>query len=193
MAPIINATVADPAANSYCTHDEADAYFDSRLPIVPPWVASGEAVALVMACRSLESSLFPSKLFVPASGGHDAYYRQRRTWTGLPATTTQKLAWPRTGMVDRNGNEIPSNVIPQELKDAQSEFAGQLLKTDRTLDNDVIVQGITSLRAGPVSLSFKQDGIFAQVIPDAVLNLIPPSWLTDEIITPAYGAEFDVV
>ena len=44
----------------------------------------------------------------------------------------------------------------------------------------------------PQSLSFK-DSIRAQVMPDAVLNLLPPSWYTDEIETSAYTAEFDVV
>lgn len=95
-------------------------------------------------------------------------------------------------MLDTNGNAIASGVIPQALKDAEAEFAGQLLKGDRTLDNDVIVQGVTSVRAGSVSVSFK-DTISPQVVPDAVLNMLPPSWLTDETIEPAVSADFDVV
>jgi hypothetical protein len=193
MAVTINATPADPNANSYCTHDEADTYFESRLPIVPPWVASGEAVALVMACRVLDAALRPARVFMPASGGADAYYRVRKAWSGAPATTTQKLAWPRTGMVDQNGNAIASNVIPSALKDAQAEFAGQLLKQDTTLNNDIVVQGITSVKAGPVALTFKETGIFAQVVPDAVYDLMPPSWFVDEYLEPAYHAEFDIV
>lgn len=193
MPPVINATPADPTANSYCSHDEADAYFDARLPIDPPWVASGEAVALVMACRTLDAQLRPQRVFMPATDQRDAYYRIRRTWSGSPATTTQKLAWPRKGMFDGNGNAIPEDVVPQELKEAQAELAGQLLKADRTLDNDVIVQGITEVKAGPVSLKFKESGIFAQVLPDAVLNLMPPSWFIEEYTEPATHAEFDVI
>jgi len=193
MAVTINATPADPAANSYCTHDEADAYFDARLPLVPPWVVSGEAVALVMACRTLDAQLMPHRVFVPASANSDAYYRVRKTWSGAPATTTQKLAWPRTGMFDQNGNAIASNVIPAALKDAQAEFAGQLLKQDTTLNNDVLVQGITSIKAGPVALTYKDSGFFAQVVPDAVYDLMPPSWFVDEYIEPAYTSEFNVV
>lgn len=193
MAVTINATPADPNANSYATHAEADAYFESRLPIVPPWIASGEAVALVMATRVLNAGLRPQRTYVPPAAGHDAYYRVRRTWSGTPTTTTQKLAWPRTGMKDENGNVIDSAIIPNALKEAQAEFAGQLLKADTTLNNDVLVQGITSLRAGPVSLSFKDSGVFAQVIPDAVWELMPSSWFLDEQIVPAYTAEFNVV
>jgi hypothetical protein len=95
-------------------------------------------------------------------------------------------------MYDANGNVIPSNVIPQALKEAEAEFAGQLLKGDRTLDNDVIVQGLTSVRAGSVALTFK-DSIVAQVVPDLVINLMPVSWLTDELYVPANSAQFDVV
>ena len=95
-------------------------------------------------------------------------------------------------MYDANGNAIASNVIPQDLKDAESELAGQLGNADRTLDNDVIVQGLTSIKAGSVSLSFK-DMVEAHVLPDAVWNLMPPSWFTDEIVTMAFGAQFDVV
>jgi hypothetical protein len=83
-------------------------------------------------------------------------------------------------------------VIPIELKWAESELAGQLKKADRTLDNDIIVQGITSLRAGSVHLSFK-DNIQPQVLPDAVVNMLPASWFEEEKVEPASPASFDVV
>lgn len=83
-------------------------------------------------------------------------------------------------------------VIPQALKDAQSELAAGLGTTDSTLDNDVIIQGIQSVRAGSVALTFK-DMIERHVLPDMVWNLMPPSWFTEEIIEQANQAEFDVV
>ena len=72
-----------------------------------------------------------------------------------------------------------------------SEFAGQLKKGDRSLDNDVIVQGLTSVKAGSVSLSFK-DMILPQVMPDAVLNMMPDSWFTSEVYEPANPAFIEV-
>lgn len=83
------------------------------------------------------------------------------------------------------------SIIPQALKDSESEFAGQLLKQDFTLNNDVIVQGLTSVKAGSVALTFKQQ-IFKQTIPDAVLELLDPGWLTDELIEQANPAFIDV-
>ena len=253
---VIVATAGAANANSYETYSEANTYFDERIPITPPWVASGNEAYLIYATRTLDALAQPFKVLIPAQNGEPAYYRVRRQWTGSPASSTQKLAWPRAGMYDMNGNpldigaavsaaasavivtdsphgktsgdevflfqsnttptvngarivtvlsatsfSIPVTVtvggscrvtwIPSDLKAAESELAGSFLKGDRTLDNDVVVQGLTSLRAGSVSLGFK-DNIVAQVIPDAVYNLMPLSWLTDELYEPALAAIFEV-
>jgi hypothetical protein len=189
--PTIIATAGGATSNSYETLAEASTYFDERLPLPTPWIASGDTSirALIMATRVLDAMAQPYKTFMPGEG---AYFIQRKKWTGAPATTTQRLAWPRTGMYDSNGNLIASDVIPQALKDAESELAGQLIIADTTLDNDITVQGITSIKAGSVSLSFKEM-IEQHVLPSAVLNLMPPSWLTDEEITYPTTALFEVI
>ena len=194
--PTIDATVGGVASNSFELQSEADAYFDSRLPLTPPWLTSGanNAVALIMATRVLSSLAVPHRRLIR---GDKSYYVTSRQWTGAPATATQALPWPRTGMFDRLGRAIPADVIPQELKDAESELAGQLLKSDTTLDNDVSVQGISSVRAGSVSVTFK-DSMSAtdtHFLPNAVWLLMPDSWFTDELIVLAgYGvAEFEVL
>lgn len=193
MAVTIVETPGAANANSFEALAEAKVYFASRIPIAE-WTDASDAeksVFLVMATRTLVAILSArQEMFRNAAGV--TYRRTTRTWTGLPTTTTQALPWPRTGMYNRNGGEIASNVIPQELKDAESELAGQLAKGDRTLDNDVIVQGLTSVKAASVSLTFK-DLIEAKVIPDAVWNLLVPSWLTEEVNVPALSAMFDVV
>jgi hypothetical protein len=189
----IDATVAGANANSYATIAEANAYFESRLALASPWEDYSDdekTRLLIMAARLLDAMAQPVKTLIARNGSD--YYRVRPQWTGAAATTTQVMAWPRTGMFDQNGNEILSTIIPQTLKNVQSEFAGQLGLGDRSLDNPVIVQGLTSLKAGSVSLSFK-DSIMPQVIPDAVYNLMPISWLTEELYEPAQRAEFGVI
>jgi hypothetical protein len=191
MATLV-ATPGAADANSYETLAEALAYFETR-SAVPGWEnADDQEVLLMMGTRVLDAMARPRKTFVPASANMAAHYITRRTWTGAPATSTQKLAWPRTGMYDANGNAIASNIIPQDLKDALSELAGALGTSDSTVDNDVIVQGLTSVKAGSVALTFK-DMIERRVLPDMVWDLMPPSWFTDEVITPAWPALFDVV
>lgn len=190
--PTIDATVGGAASNSYELLSDANTYFDERLPLATPWVASGDATirALIMATRVLDAMSSAHRV-LRRVGNADFYYTSRR-WTGAPATATQRLAWPRIGMFDAAGNAIPSTVIPQALKDAESELAGQLLMADTTLDNVIAVSGITSVKAGSVSVSFKND-IAAHVLPDAVLNLMPPSWFFDELVEPGLRAQFNII
>lgn len=192
MTLVLVATPGAANANSYLTVVEANAYFESRLPLSPTeWDdVDSKDILLVMATRVLDKILTPYKSLITLNGQN--YYRVRPAWTGIAATAVQRLCWPRTGMFDQNNNVIASNVIPQDLKDATAELAGQLGNGDRTLDNDVIVQGIKSLKAGSVALTFG-DGLTPQVIPDAVYNLLVNSWMTDELYEPALSAIFDVI
>jgi len=185
MAVTIVATPGAVNANSYLTTAEDDAYQASRLHAGSKPTADNQARALVTATRLIDAHYsWAGESAAIAKGEKIAY-----AWTGSPASETQALCWPRTGMYTRNGFVIASGEIPQALKDAVSEFAHQLLVSDRTLDNEVSAQGITSLRAGPVSLSFK-DTIEAKVIPDAVHNLLVPSWYTNVIDS---GADFELL
>jgi len=201
VALTIEATPGHAAANSYGTLAEADLYFEARVPLATPWpTGTGEPkkAALIMATRVLDSfAVARKRLHRDKAGGPKGYpyYITSRAWTGTVATATQALAWGREGMFDRLGRAIPSTgstSIPQSLKEAQFELAGQLLIVDRTLDNDVSLQGITSVRAGSVAVTFKEM-IERQVLPDAVMELLVPSWLTDEVITPALRASLSAM
>lgn len=192
MPLILNATPGASDANSYLTLLEAKDYFAMRLPLAGWDDADNQSMLLIMATRILDAISSPLKTLMPPLGRAGAYYRVRPEWTGKAATTTQRLAWPRIGMFDRNGNPIDPAVIPLDLKYAVAEFAGQLGVADRTLDNDVIVQGLTAIRAGSVSLSFASD-ITPQVLPDAVYNLMPLSWLTDELYQAVQSASFEML
>lgn len=169
-------------ANSFITLAEYAYYWERRSPLDPPVTLTGDVAArnVIMATRVLSTMVVARKTIRWDRNGNPYYYTSR-TWTGEISTETQALPWGREGMYDRMDRVIASNIIPQELKDATAELAGQLEANDRTLDNDIIVQGITSVKAGSVALTFKEQ-IEAQVLPDAVVNLLVPGWLTDEII-----------
>lgn len=171
-------------ANSFVTLAEYAYYHERRIPLDPPVTTSGDTAArsVIMATRIL-SRMVALKRTLRWDRAGKPYYYTSRTWTGAVATSTQVLAWPRTGMYDRFGREIADDTIPADLKDATSELGGQLESlADRTLDNDVAAQGITRIKAGSVELEFK-DLIEAQILPDAVLSLLAPSWLTDEQVS----------
>jgi len=180
--PTVVATPGTADANSYGTVEEADDYFDSRVAIEPAWVdidPDVKAALLINATRILDALNVARRTIRSSPKGY--YYYTSRAWTGLIATNEQALAWPRVGMFDRLGRPIASDVVPIELKQAEFELAGALAGGDRTLDNPVALQGITSVKAGSVAVTFK-DSIQLQILPEMVLNLLPPSWLTDELI-----------
>lgn len=192
MPVTLVATPGDASANSYLTALEFLAYLETAYDPNEVTDALDDEPTLIMATRLMEALYSPSRRLVrPAQG--EPYYLVRPTWTGAPATALQRLLWPRSGMFGRTGVAIPEDVIPQELKDATAELARQLKKGDRMLDNDVAVQGITAVRAGSVSVNFKNEIDVMKAIPDIVFSLLVPSWLTDELYESANPALFDVV
>lgn len=195
--PVLDATPAGSAANSYETVAEADVYFSGRLPLDPAWEDNDtdtKTMLLIMGTRTLDAAFRGQRILVPATGSVPAYWKVGRKWNGSASTSTQKLAWPRIGLFHDNGAAIGANEIPWELKDAESELAGQLGIRDRTLDNPIIAQGITSAKAGSASVTFRDSSaIFPFTIPQAVLDLIPPSWYTEEWIEPVEQFDFATV
>jgi hypothetical protein len=188
MAVTIVHEAGSPTANSYNSEAEMVAYFSARLPLVPPWSDAADPTAvMVMATRLLDSMAVARRVlrFDRAT----PYYVISRALTGSIATSTQALAWPRDGMLDRLGRAIPNTVIPVELKESHAELSGQLLAADRTLDNAADAAGIEAVKAGSVEVKFRAY-IEARVLPDAVWALMPDSWFTPEIYSPARQATF---
>lgn len=156
----IDTTVGGADSNSYASVAEADDYHEFHL-YGSAWndaTTPEKESALVMATRLL-----------------DAY----TCFVGNAASETQRLKWPRSGMLNRNGFGIPEDVIPDELKDAQIELARLLLVSDLTAQNAASAQGLTKIKAGPIELTFK-DEISVTVVPDGVTSLLVPSWLCEE-------------
>ena len=157
--PVIDVTPFSLTANSYATVAEADTYHDAHL-YADTWTAMTTAektVALIMATRILDYKV---------------------EWAHYPTKERelQILQWPRTGLVDLDGfSTVDEDTIPQRMKEVTAEYARQLKDSDRTADSDVETQGISSITAGPISLSFTGD-VKAKVVPDSVVQMIPTWW-----------------
>jgi hypothetical protein len=116
----LNSTAGDAAAESYFSLAEATTYFTNRG--VTAW--TGTDAVKEQAARKGTSYL-------------DNAYRNR--WKGYRTAQTQALAWPRVGstffvygIVDEDGFEIPTNVVPDQIKRAAMEAA--LLSMSVTLE-----------------------------------------------------------
>jgi hypothetical protein len=152
-------TVGAANANAYVSRADADQYhLDRPEPTGGAWssFSSGQKDAAILWATKLMDALWE--------------------WNGTVTDYVQALLWPRAGLSKRSGDALPINAIPVELAQATAEFARQLAAADRAADSDVETQGITSLKAGSVELTFRESGIYAKVVPDAVVNLIPREW-----------------
>ena len=107
MAPTLNCTLGDPAANSYICLDEAEE-IAANIPGGDEWIAlpEDEKVFSLIAATSLLETL---------------QYR------GEVCSTTQRLKWPRTG-VDCEGRPFDCTAIPYKVKEATVMLAMQMAK-----------------------------------------------------------------
>jgi len=95
------------------------------------------------------------------------------TWYGQRATKDQALEWPRYGVVDRDGWQFDSNIVPEFLKRATAELALYLLREDTTVNPETL--GFKEISVGSLRLvvdSIDRDKFGA--LPDAVLVIVEP-------------------
>lgn len=78
------------------------------------------------------------------------------SWQGYRTNgRNQSLAWPRAGVVDREGYGIDSDEIPQEIKDACCELALRELVTPGTLTPDLIAgDSVKREKVGPLEVEY---------------------------------------
>ena len=160
----LDATVGGANANSYVTVAEAAAYYLTHL-YSSAWTTltnEQKEAALISATRVLDAN---------------------QCFTGVPASETQALVWPRAGMFNRNGVAIPENVIPTELKYAVFELALNLVAQNVTVMTSVQAQGLTKLKAGPVELGWAVASTESfTVLGPNVVNFLVPSWMCEETV-----------
>lgn len=151
-------TAGSPTANAYISRAEADQYHEDRPAVGTTWSSAttdNKDKAILWATRLLDDSF---------------------CWYGTVHVDTQRLLWPRAGLLKKNTwGALDHETIPEEIKFATAEFARQLLVADRAGDSDVETQGIKSLKAGSVALEFR-DNVVAKVVPDVVVKMIPEHW-----------------
>ena len=158
---------------SYVDDAYADNYFAQQSVYAGPWVSSTVSVrraALVHASRLLDSSY---------------------TFIGRKATQSQVREWPRVayyyggsrsggfddylayGLVDKDYYYIPSNVVPQAVKEATCELAKELLSSDR--EDLQETAAVKEIKVGEVEVKFDESTTVSSrptVVPDVVENLL---------------------
>lgn len=141
MSLIVEDGTIVEGANSGLSVADADAYHAARgntdWTSVPSSPDQEKAAALIRATAAI-----------------DAKYRSRFPGTKV-AGRDQGIQWPRTDAYDADGNEIASDEIPQEYKDAIAEAALRELVEAGSMLPDLERGGqIKSLRAGSVAIEY---------------------------------------
>lgn len=147
-------TAGSATANSYASVAELDAYAENRLPVAAAFATASDELkeaALIAAARGIDANI---------------------DWTGVATVPeTQAMTWPRAGMLNRNKYAIANTVIPVDLKNAQCEFAYQLIAgADKVSDDDAAAKGVASLKAGSVAIGFQTVNTATEESVDMILR-----------------------
>jgi hypothetical protein len=151
MPVTLDATVGGANANSYATVAEGTTYAEHR-PYFENWTGATEdeqKQALIRATQLLDVHV---------------------QFDGVQASSVQALQLPRTGLKDRNGYGIASNVLPVEAKYATIELANELLGGDVTADADTA--SMKRVKAGSVEVEYAEGAGAAMPLSDTVWLLV---------------------
>ena len=140
-----------PTATSYVSVEEADDILTMNIHAGPAWAALDVAVK--------------ERLLSWAS----RYLDERARWFGVRVSETSGLRWPRSGVQDRDGIVLASNIVPRQLKIATAEMARYLINEDRSTERDQ--DALLRLKADVVELEFAE-GYRLPKVPEHMQYLI---------------------
>lgn len=89
-------------------------------------------------------------------------------WNGYIASTTQRLRWPRTSVIDQDGRAVSASVIPQAIKDATCELAYSILVNSGF---DISENPVDKVKIGSISVDFdlgQKSAGFPKIVRDMV-------------------------
>lgn len=154
--PTIDATVGGTSANSYLDDTTAEVMADERLQVAE-WdgaSADDQARALIMATARLE----------------------QLTYKGIKSASGQALKWPRSDVIDENGDEYDSTAIPDLVLHATFETALWLLNQNAASTDPLAptgLEGFIRAKVGPIEVE-PNLGQRAGALPDAVKRMLQP-------------------
>lgn len=139
MPVVLIATPGAPDANSFCDLATANAHFAGML-YADDWTDAE------VTDDTRNRALITATLLIVVAIADG--------WGGWPASTTQALPMPRTGLRSRLNAAIPSTVIPLELAHATAEYARQLISAGAMPSAPSDTAGLKKVKAGPVEIEF---------------------------------------
>lgn len=143
--------------DSYASVAEATTYLDNLPQDTSTWSALNETKR--------------ENWLRSATNRLDEFY----VWRGEPTSSSQALLWPRKYLCTINGAILPSDTIPDRIRDATIEQAWRMFTfgSDVRDNNDLLDTGLRTLPGG-----LTYDGSVRRVVIfDAVRDMIPNNWI----------------
>ena len=156
--PTLVATAQATNANSYVTQADAQSYMDGRLDVTE-WTDATTVTmdrALIMATGRLDIEGF----------------------VGSPASSTQRLQWPRGSVPDPWGSFYASDTIPRPLEEATAELALAYLKSGASLD-DTGLEQFLNVKVGVLDVTPKigrKGDVLPSIVRRILRNLMVGAW-----------------
>ena len=148
---MIDAVPGSPTANAYCTVQQATDLLQEHLDIEAWYTQSAEEGQTLPARR--EAALISATRLIDSQVG----------WYGMPATSTQALAWPQAGQVDRYGRPLDPLTVPRAVQQATAYYALALMEA--TAADAPSASGelqIKSKKVGDVTIEYQSVSSTAQ-------------------------------
>lgn len=156
---------ADPDANSYVDLDFADDYLSINAFVATQWAAQEDEAK--------------EKLLVRASGMLDTLV----LWNGTRVDDDSGLRWPRSGVYDADGFQIPDDVIPDVLKEAVCELAGYLMSSDWSQASST--RGIKEIQVDVIQINYDTD-VTRPSLPDYIIQMLAALGVVNKGSRPAF-------
>lgn len=102
----------------------------------------------------------------------------RQNWQGTKTSDAQALAWPRTGVSDREGVAIGSSTVPADIINAQCELALALINNQSVQDSSSNSLNTKRLKAGSAEIEYfrpTRAGRFPTIVQELIGYLLASS------------------
>ena len=150
---VTTVTIGVNSFDVYLDEVAASVYLAADLRLDPIWQAAEveqQKQALVTATRILD----------------------QENWQGLPTDliTPQPLAWPRSGVVDKNGTTVQDTVVPAGVENGSVVLAASIIENPSLGTSQSTASNIKGVKAGPAGVTFFRP-VQGASFPENVLDL----------------------
>lgn len=138
MAFTVETGTGSPSSNSYASVADAQTHFTDR----------GLTALAAKTTAELQAALIAATDYIDS----------KFSFSGSRVSATQALSWPRSGSSDgEEGIDIADNTIPAAIRRATIVLAGKYLEGTTLLEDLDRGGGVSSVKVGPVAISYSPD------------------------------------